>query len=261
MMWDMRHFHIQEKNFIYSQKEALRNYIFKNPQERELFARCITGYQYSERDDDIIYLMKNKYYDELSEEYFERNKRRHPVWKSESEYKAFVIQLTGGKLFKVFEDAMKATANYLRTSTDNWVIDDVLVEKIQKELDELEESGIGARTIRVQKEKKRSILKVAKCLQRYSHDMGSECSFVILMASQFYSGFSKPDFSKTNITFPMKSGERVAACGDIVSSLRAKEREGENFFYLFYKRENNADADIDKTEICRRLFMEFLSDL
>lgn len=212
-------------------------------------------------DDDIIYLMKNKYYDGLSDEYFERNKRRHPVWKSESEYKAFVIQLTGGELFKAFENAMIATANYLRTSTDNWVIDETLVKSIEKELEELEESGIGERSIRVQRKNKKGILKVAKCLQKYSSDMGKECSFVILMTTQFYSGFSKPDFSKTNIVFPMKNGERIAACGEIVSSLKAKEREGENFFYLFYKRKDIEDADVDKNEICKRLFQEFLYDL
>ena len=33
-------------------------------------------------DDDIIYLMKNVFPNELSAEYFRRIDRRHPVWKS-----------------------------------------------------------------------------------------------------------------------------------------------------------------------------------
>ena len=40
--------------------------------------------------DDIIYLMKSPFYSELCEEFFGRRIRRHPVWKSEAEYKAFV---------------------------------------------------------------------------------------------------------------------------------------------------------------------------
>ena len=39
-------------------------------------------------DDDIIYLMKNLFQSELCDEFFERKIRRHPVWKSEAEYKA-----------------------------------------------------------------------------------------------------------------------------------------------------------------------------
>ena len=40
-------------------------------------------------DDDIISLIK-RYYEEyeIISEYFERRARRHPLWKSEAEYKA-----------------------------------------------------------------------------------------------------------------------------------------------------------------------------
>lgn len=74
-------------------------------------------------DDDIIYLMKNSFRNDLSEEFFERRIRRHPVWKSESEYKAFVLDSTsGGKWLEKFEKAMSVTAMYLIKSTDSWVI-------------------------------------------------------------------------------------------------------------------------------------------
>ncbi len=50
----------------------------------------------------------------MCEEFFERKKRRHPIWKSEAEYKAFFLQLTGkGALLENFEKAMEATAKYL----------------------------------------------------------------------------------------------------------------------------------------------------
>lgn len=40
-------------------------------------------------DDVVVYLMKNVFPNELSAEYFRRIDRRHPVWKSEAEYKTF----------------------------------------------------------------------------------------------------------------------------------------------------------------------------
>lgn len=49
-------------------------------------------------DDDIIYLMKNVFPNELSAEYFRRVDRRHPVWKSEAEYKAFLKVAKGGEI-------------------------------------------------------------------------------------------------------------------------------------------------------------------
>jgi hypothetical protein len=54
----------------------------------------------------------------LAEEYFDRCKRRHPVWKSESEYKAFLIDYTGtdGSISHDFQNSMSALAKYIQGS-------------------------------------------------------------------------------------------------------------------------------------------------
>ena len=80
-----------------------------------------------------------------------------------------------------------------------------------------------------------------------------------MMASQFNSGFGKADFSAINIVFNTRDGEKVEKFGKIVSSLQAKERERDNFFYLFYKRNVDVkadNADIDNQEICKKLFRD-----
>lgn len=211
-------------------------------------------------DDDIIYLMKNSYYSELSDEFFERRLRRHPVWKSEAEYKAFVLDLaSGGRLLEKFEEAMSATATYMSKSTDSWVIDKVLIDKLEKEKETLIATDMDPETKKVQLEKKELILKVVHSLESYADEKNIDCSFVILMVSQFDSGFGKPDFSATNIAFQTKDGEKVAAVGNIVSAIKAKEKDRDNFFYLFYKRRDGFDIDkeeIDNQEICNRLFKD-----
>ena len=96
-------------------------------------------------------------------------------------------------------------------------------------------------------------------LKSYANEKDISCNFVILMASQFNSGFGKPDFSATNIAFQTNDGEKIAAVGDIVSAIQAKERDRDNFFYLFYKRKDhlNIDTDdIDNQEICKKLFKD-----
>ena len=77
--------------------------------------------------------------------------------------------------------------------------------------------------------------------------------------SGFNSGFGKADFSEINVVFKTKEGEKIAKFGDIVSSLQAKNRDRDSFFYLFYKRKNYANlgsVDIDNQEICKKLFKD-----
>lgn len=211
-------------------------------------------------DDDIIFLMKNMFNTELSQEYFERRQRRHPVWKSEAEYKVFLLNLAkGGTLLDEFEKAMSVTANYLVRSTDAWVIDDDLIKKLEEERERIYKEDMDQETRKVQLEDKERILKVMHALQSYADEKQMKCNFVVLMASQFGSGFGKADFTETNVVFQTKEGEKTAKFSDIVSSLKAKEKQRENFFYLFYKRDPDADTeeiDIDNQEICKRLFKE-----
>lgn len=211
-------------------------------------------------DDDIIYLMKNHFHNELCEEFFERRIRRHPVWKSEAEYKAFILDLTsGGKWLEKFEKAMSVTAMYLIKSTDSWVIDKALIAKLEKEKDTLKDTEMDKETKDVQLQNKEMILKVIHSLEDYADEKSIDCNFVILKASQFNSGFGKPDFSSTNIAFQTKEGEKVAAVGEIVSALEAKARDRDDFFYLFYKRREGLDTinhDIDNQEICEKLFRD-----
>lgn len=211
-------------------------------------------------DDDIIFFMKNMYNSELSQEYFERRERRHPVWKSEAEYKVFLLDLaSGGTLLEEFEKAMSVTANYLAKSTDSWVIDDTLIKKLEEERERINKEDMDQETRKVQLEDKERILRVMHSLQGYARDKQMKCNFVVLMASQFGSGFGKADFTATNVVFQMKDGEKIEKFSKIVSSLNAKEKQRENFFYLFYKRDADADTEeieIDNQEICRKLFKD-----
>lgn len=211
-------------------------------------------------DDDIVYLMKNVFPNELSEEYFRRVDRRHPVWKSEAEYKAlFLGKTSGGDILNQFEMAMAATAKYLGGRSDIWTINQKLEEIIQEELAEIDRLDLDDMSKAVQKSDKQKILKVVKCLQRYASEKNMKCDFIIIKATQFNSGFGKPDFTETNISFPTKDGgESVAKVGQIVSSLSPKDKARDDFFYLFYKRNDNGEVELDSQELCRTLIKEFV---
>lgn len=210
-------------------------------------------------DDDIIYLMKNIYPSEMSDEYFNRKKRRHPIWKSEAEYNALFLKLSeGGTVLKRLEDAMENVSKFLSKSSKIWAVNDELVHVIEEELEILEKEDLDEKTKKAQRQKKRDMLKLVKYLQKYagSHDMDN--NFIVLMASQFDSGFAKLDFTDINIVFEGQEYRTNAKVGKIVSSLKAREKKRDNFFYIFYKRSNLDGHEINKEELCKGLYREFV---
>ena len=81
--------------------------------------------------------------------------------------------------------------------------------------------------------------------------------FVIIEASQFNSGFAKPDFSKTPVIFNSSSDEVVETDFATVAKPLQSNRPGRNkFYYLFYRRQDD-NEDIDKGELCKKLAREF----
>lgn len=228
---------------------------------------CEEGQEFKENvkvslmcDDDIVYLMKNVFPNELSAEYFRRIDRRHPVWKSEAEYKTFFLGMTkGGEILTEFEIAMAATAKYLGGRSDIWTINKKLADLIQSELEEIDKQDLDALSKTVQKKDKEKILKVINCLQKYASEKNMNCDFIIIKATQFNSGFGKPDFTDTNISFPIgDDGEKIAKVGEIVSSISAKDKERDDFFYLFYKKDDRCDIELESQELCRILMREFI---
>ncbi len=131
-------------------------------------------------DNDILSMMKECYGDDaLVTEYFERKSRRHPVWKSEAEYKARVEKEAGdGKILEKLENYLNITSKYLKQSSSG-IIDSSFIETLEKEINSLNglSDDIMPREYRkaVISEKEK-ILKIAKCLVGKSHND----SFVLL---------------------------------------------------------------------------------
>lgn len=206
-------------------------------------------------DDDIIHLLKQNREDSLCMEYFYRQNRRHPLWKSESEYKAYIPLRFGsnGSVQNNFIEALSETEKYMRKFSETWIINDSVIEKIGQELDNLNEFGneIDENTKRAQQTQKKKILQVIKALQTYANKNEMECDFVLLEASQFYSGFNKDDLSKIPIKFPKKQGKNIFDLKEVVPLLESSELKNNCFFYLFYKE---GETPINREELCAEIY-------
>lgn len=212
-------------------------------------------------DDDIVYLMKNLVPGEIGKEYFQRCDRRHPIWKSEAEYEALFSGAMGGKNDSIneFEHAMNAAASYLSGTSDSWVINDETIMKLTEELSLIEKTNLDDLSKNVQRKDKEAALHLMECLIKYADAHNYVHDFVVIEASQFSSGFCKPDFSQTQLIFKTSTDEIIEAdFGAVAKPLKSSGPERKKFYYLFYRRKGEPD-DIDKAELCRYLASEFAS--
>lgn len=210
-------------------------------------------------DDDIIYLSKNVYSFPLSEEYFDRSSRRHPAWKSEAEYRAsFLGNIGSGAVLEEFENSMEMIGNYLKKNSTSGVINDELIKEVQDDVPSEDDIALFApedkKLFEKQKQTKETMLRILYALRDYAQAKNVLFDFVILTASQFNSGFGKPDFAQIDIFFPDVSKNPIRKFREIASSLNAKESQRDKFFYLFYKRKDGDISEIDCDEISLMLY-------
>lgn len=206
-------------------------------------------------DDDIVHLLKQNKDDSLCMEYFSRKNRRHPLWKSESEYKAYITLEFGseGRIQDKFNETLSEIEKYMCKFSEGGIINDNIIKTIETELENIEKAGDGLdqRTKKVQKNQKQNMLKVIRALKEYSDNNEMECDFVLLEASQFCSGFNKEDLFNIHIRFPRKEGENIFKLKDVLSLLGSSESKSNLFFYLFYKE---GEKPIDREELCKKIY-------
>lgn len=208
-------------------------------------------------DDDIMYLMK-KNYDKYSEvgEFFDRRKRKHALWKSETELKAIEFSTIPGATIKKINSILLNTFRYQK-SISNYLINNEVVSNLEKELDEaLKNDSLDSQTKRAQEEKKGNILAFMKALLEEAQNDGYGGSFVLLQSNPFNSGFLKPDFSKIQIQFEANESEHYyVGFKDVAKPLSGFENKEENeeFFYLYY----DGTVPLDKKRILKTIADKF----
>ena len=192
-------------------------------------------------DDDLVYLMKNVCSDETTKEYFNRQNRRHPIWKSEAEYKSLFYCRSGedSVITNFIEKETDDLAQYVLNITGKDTIDESTIEACKTQIEELkcklnragrrEKDGI-AKLLRDAKKH----LKVLEHMHNVTDNSGVVFDLLILRANQFNSGFLKEEFSHIPILFPDRNCTNDF--GKIVNSMNAEKAEKNEFFYIFYRR-------------------------
>lgn len=182
-------------------------------------------------DDDIIYLSKNVFSDDLSKEFFDRNQRRHPVWKSEAEYEAYIRSVGTSEEKDLFKECMDSfNASNIPAHPVPLVINDELLEKLEAELVEMQKQKKPVKALN---------RKIYACryMKKYSDEHNMPFDYLIIPTSMFSSSFSKENLGKVLIYF---EGKRPMMLKDVCRLLGAESlKDDKDFYYLFYRRSAN----------------------
>lgn len=192
-------------------------------------------------DDDLVYLMKNVCSDETTKEYFNRQNRRHPIWKSEAEYKSLFYCRSGedSDITNFIEKEIDDLARYVLNITGKDTIDESTITACKKQIEELKCKLKGAgkkekdEIAKLLKDAQKH-LKVLECMYRITKKSRVVFDLLILRANQFNSGFLKEEFSHIPILFSDRNCTNDF--GKIVNSINAEKTEKSEFFYIFYRR-------------------------
>ena len=212
-------------------------------------------------DEDILYIMKNICPDSLSDEYFARNERRRPIWKSEAEYRVLFDNALGKDTLDKFEIAFQEVEKYLTNNFSRPIINDKALAYIHEEEKKICENkrsnSISPKDYDNLLSGNAKVKKWVLCLKEISDENNLPFDYAIISAHKFKSGFLKQDLEKMLIDFP---GLNKKAYIRDVSTILMSEKTRDSFFYLFYRGRDedgfNKEGFIDK--ITKALSVEAL---
>ena len=190
-------------------------------------------------DADITFLMKNLSNDSAIE-YFRRKDRRHPLWKSEAEYKAIFNVGYTDTIFEIVENALEGLCKYLNFVCQSQEINKAALDACKRDMENAQRLLETAETNKEKLEalivEKGKHLQWLEALETFANEQKIDFDFVILKANQFNSGFAKEAFAKIQIEFDSLS--KPCFFEKVTNTLKAEKSARDKFFYLFYRRIN-----------------------
>lgn len=182
-------------------------------------------------DSDIIYLAKNLTECEVAGEYYERNNRKHPLWKTEAEFQAIFEE--NDEELDIIEKEFNNLEIYLKSLGLPFILNKSALEATERDIGQIMEVG-GTEAVQSMRDAKEYHLKWIKMLERYVQEQEIDFNFLFISADQFNSGFQKPEFNNIEVVFPeLKNPCKFSAVSNV---LKAGESKRKKFFFLFYNR-------------------------
>ena len=188
-------------------------------------------------DSDMTYLMKNlKGNSHSVEEYFDRRKRKHPIWKTEAEFQA-IFKDQDSTILELNTD-LKDLESSQRTG--GILLNDEVLESLEIDIDkyknavETEGDETDKKLYMAALKKKQKQKELIEIFKSFSGKQGIPFDYLILYADYFNSSFKKTEFGDLKFKFPMLNG--LCRFEDVSNVLRQLDSKGDKFFYIFHSK-------------------------
>lgn len=188
-------------------------------------------------DDDIIEYLKNHDRSEISTQYFSRNDRYKPLWKSEPEFAEVVKKELGARVLREFKSILRS-----QTSPPNemFFVDEngykehfsALKELLDEKMEAQTNSRIAAAT---------TTLKIYQLFRNFSNENHYDFRFAIICGNHFESNYKK---LAVNNIYVEVSTNKVIELGKTlaVQAITVTEEEQQGLFYIYTTRHNIKEA-------------------
>lgn len=184
-------------------------------------------------DGDVVFLMRNA--DGVdAERYFDRNKRLHPLWKSETEFHSlFSAKMWNSETWKDFAGFAKEFLSYIEKTCDSEINEkalsnvkiDLRVAKRKVRNLKTEEGVEGI--IAVKRHVKLLLFQaVIELFKDFADRNKIEFQFDLIKANAFKSGFYKKELSKVFVRLPVRND--LVEFGNVTNLFSDLDSEGAN---------------------------------
>lgn len=199
-------------------------------------------------DDDIIQYLKNFDDSAIGYQYFSRDERLKPLWKSEAEFVETVKSEMGLRILRELRCSLHAITEPLR---GGFFINEIEYIKVKEELkQELEVPKSERNQARIS-----NCIEIAKpyfILRKFAKEYGLEFNFAVIYGNHFESNYKKLEvndiFVEIGENKVIKLGKTLA-----VKAIVATEEEQQGLFYIYTCRANIEKCKDDGKNIAQLL--------
>lgn len=201
------------------------------PQEDEIPLRLLS-------DDDIVSFLKNNCNDIISEQYFSRDRRYKPLWKSETEFDEAVKKELSARILRELRCELKAlTSPRGEEETDGKSLFLINEQIYQAALQDAKSVLSNPALAKKRGELEKSKLKVYQVLRRFSHDNALEYHFAVICSGHFESNYKKLAMNEIYVELAQNRVVQLSSTLPIKATT-ASEEEQQGLFFIYTSREN-----------------------
>lgn len=192
-------------------------------------------------DDDIITYLKNECADEISFQYFSRDKRYKPLWKSEAEF----AEVVKGELSARILREMKSELYTLTSARDIFFINEEVYIEMQNRLKKIaEEQGKDSGQLEAEK----NTFKIFQILKGFRGHYGLDFAFAIIFGSHFESNYKKLAINDVFVELAPNHVVRLEKTLPVYAA-SSSEEEQQGLFYIYTSRKNIKKLSKDNKSI------------